>query len=79
MSSLVSQRVQSLPTTRETQVQSLGWKNPLEKEMATSIPAWRIPQMEEPGRLGGYSPWGCKELGTTEQLKLDTTFTSLPL
>ena len=38
---------------RETQVQSLGWEDPLEKEMAThsSILAWRIPWMEEPGRL----------------------------
>ena len=38
---------------RETQVQSLGQENPLEKEMAThsSILDWRIPWMEEPGRL----------------------------
>ena len=37
----------------ETQVQSLGWEDPLEKEMAThsSILAWRIPLTEEPGRL----------------------------
>ena len=37
----------------ETQVRSLGWKDPLEKEMAThsSILAWRIPWTEEPGRL----------------------------
>ena len=42
-----------LPTMRETQVQSLGWKDLLEKEMAThsSILAWKIPWMEEPGRL----------------------------
>ena len=38
---------------RETRVQSLGWEDPLEKEMAThsSILAWKIPWMEEPGRL----------------------------
>ena len=38
---------------RETRVQSLGWEDPLEKEMAThsSILAWRIPWTEEPGRL----------------------------
>ena len=38
---------------RETQVQSLGWEDPLEKEMATrsSILAWKIPWTEEPGRL----------------------------
>ena len=40
------------------------------KGMAThsSILAWRIPWTEEPGRL--FSPWGCKELDTTEQLTL---------
>ena len=50
---LVAQMVKSLPAARETQVQSLGWEDPLEKEMAThsSILAWRIPWMEEPGRL----------------------------
>ena len=49
-------------------VQSLGWKDPLEQEMAThsSILACRILWTEEPGRL--YSPWGCKELDMTEQL-----------
>ena len=38
---------------QETQGQSLGWKDPLEKEMATysSILAWRIPWREEPGKL----------------------------
>ena len=46
---------------QEMQVQSLGWEDPLEKEMAThsTIPAWKIPWTEEPGRL--YSPWGCKD------------------
>ena len=45
--------VQSLPAMRETQVQSLGGEDPLEKEMAThsSILAWRIPWTEEPGGL----------------------------
>ena len=49
--SLVAQRVK--PAMQETQVQSLGWEDPLEKEMAThfSIRAWRIPWMEEPSRL----------------------------
>ena len=51
----------------ETRVQSLGQKNPLEKGMAphSSNLAWRIPWTEEPG---GLSPWGHKELDTTEQL-----------
>ena len=45
--------VKCLPVLREIQVQSLGWEDPLEKEMAThsSILAWRIPWIEEPGRL----------------------------
>ena len=43
--------VKNPPTMQETAVQSLGWEDPLEKEMAThfSILAWRIPQTEEPG------------------------------
>ena len=51
--SLVAQMVKHLPTMRETQVRSLGWEDPLEKEMATpsSILAWRIPWTEEPGGL----------------------------
>ena len=46
-------RLKHLPPMQETQVQSLGQEDPLEKEMAThsSILAWRIPWMEEPGRL----------------------------
>ena len=45
--------VKRLPATRETRVQSLGWEDPLEKEMAThsSILAWKIPWIEEPGGL----------------------------
>ena len=51
--SLVAQKVKCLPTMRETRVQSLGLEDLLEKEMAThsSILAWKIPRMEEPGRL----------------------------
>ena len=51
--SLVAQTVKLLPTMWETWVQSLGQKDLLEKEMAThsSILAWKIPWMEEPGRL----------------------------
>ena len=59
--------VKRLPAMRETRVRSLGWEDPLEKEMAThsSILAWKIPWME-PGRL--QIPWGHKELDTTERL-----------
>ena len=50
---LMAQTVKNLPTTRETQVQSLGQQDPLEKETAThsSVLAWRIPRTEEPGGL----------------------------
>ena len=51
--SLVAQRLKHLPGMRETRVQSLGWEDPLEKEMAThsSTLAWRIPWREELDRL----------------------------
>ena len=50
---LVAQTVKNLPAMWETQVQSLGWEDPLEKQMAkhSSILAWRIPWTEEPGGL----------------------------
>ena len=58
MTSLVAQMVKAsalkcLPTTRETQVPSLGQEDPMEKEMATqsSTPAWKILWTEDPGRL----------------------------
>ena len=59
--------VKNLPAMRETWVRSLGWEDPLEKEMAThsSILAWRVSRTEEPGGL--CSPWGREELDTTEQ------------
>ena len=53
MTSLVAQTVKHLLTTLETWVRSLGWEDPLEKEMAThsNTLTWKIPWMEEPGRL----------------------------
>ena len=50
---------------QEMWVQSLGWEDPLEKQIAThsSIFPWEIPQTEEPGSL--CSPWGCKESDMT--------------
>ena len=50
---LVAQMIKNLPAMRETQVRSLGREDPLEKEMEThsSILAWKIPWMEESGRL----------------------------
>ena len=49
----MAQRVKHLPAMQETRLQSLGREDPLEKEMAThsSILAWRIPWMEDSGRL----------------------------
>ena len=49
----VAQLVKNPPAMQETWVQSLGWEDPLEKRMAThpNILAWRIPWIEEPGRL----------------------------
>ena len=51
--SLVAQMVKNLPAMQDAQVQSLGGEDPLEKEVATrsNILAWRIPWIEEPGRL----------------------------
>ena len=55
----MAQRVKRLPAMRETGVQSLGWEDLLEKEIAThsGILTWKIPWTEEPV---GYSPWGHK-------------------
>ena len=49
----MAQTVKHLPAVRETQLRSLGWEDPLEKEMAThsSNVAWKIPWTEEPGGL----------------------------
>ena len=59
------QRVKNPPVMQETQVQSLGKEDSLEKGMAThfSILVWNIPGTES---LAGYSPWGCKKSNMTE-------------
>ena len=48
-----AQMVKNLSTMQETQIQFLGWEDPLEKRMATysKILAWKIPWTEEPGGL----------------------------
>ena len=53
--------VKSLPAVQETQVQSLGWEDPLEKEMAnhSSILTWKIPSEES----DGLQSMGCKRVG----------------
>ena len=61
--------VKDLPAMQETQIQSLGWEDTLEKKMVThsSIPAWRIPWTEE---SGGLQCVHCKQSDTTERLSL---------
>ena len=56
--------VKNLPAMQDTQVRSLAWEDSLKKGIAThsSTLAWRIPQRT----LVSYSPWGLKELDTTE-------------
>ena len=60
--SLVAQMVKNLPAMQETQVQSLGQEDPLQKGMAThsSILAWKVPWTEKPGRL---QPMGSQRVG----------------
>ena len=68
--SLVAQMVKRLSAMQKTQVHSLGWEDPLEKEMAThsSTLAWKIPWTEEPDRL--------QSMGLQSQTRL-SDFTSL--
>ena len=63
----MAQMVKFLPAMRETQVQSLGWEDPLEKEMTTlsNTLTWKIPWSEEPGR---QQSMGSLRVSTTEQL-----------
>ena len=58
--------VKNLSAMQGTQVQSLAWEDPLEKEMATPI---LLPgESQEQRSLAGYNPWGCKELDMTDWL-----------
>jgi len=61
---MVAQMVKNLPAMPETQVLSLGWEDPLEKEIAThsSILVWEIPWIEEPG--------GLQSMGVTKELDM---------
>ena len=47
----IAQMVKNLPAMQKTRVRSLGWEDPLEKASHSSILAWRIPWIEEPGGL----------------------------
>ena len=74
MASVVAQRGKRLPAMRGTRVQSLGWEDPLEKEMAahSSTLAWEIPWTEEPGGLQAKQS---EKLDTTQGLKNSKTTT----
>ena len=64
---LVAQTVKNPPAMQETQVQSMGWEDPLEKRMAThsSIDAWEIPWTEEPGGAAVHGVvMSCTQLNT---------------
>ena len=69
--------MRNLPAMQETWVRSLGREDLLEKEMVThsNTLAWRILWTEEPV---GYSPWGCKESGMTEQVTLSLSLAEVP-
>ena len=69
---LVTQTVKNLPAMQEILVRSLGQEDPLEEGMATYS---SILAGESDGQrsLASYSPWGCKESDTTEQLTLQST------
>ena len=62
---LKAQTVKNLPAMQETQVQSLGQEDPLEKGMATT-PEFLPGEFHGQRSLAGYSPWSHKELDTTE-------------
>ena len=70
--SLVAQMVKCLSTTRETRVRTLGWEDPLGKEMAihSRTIAWKIPWTEEPGRL---QPMGSQRVGHDWATSLHST------
>ena len=64
---MVAQTVKHLSTRREIWVRSLGWEDPLEKEMAmhSSTIAWKIPWTEEPGRLQSMGSQRVRHDGAT--------------
>ena len=72
----MAQTVKRLPTMQETQVRPLGQEDPMEKAMAThsSTLAWKFHGWRS---LVGYSPWGHKELDTTERLHFHANPTGL--
>ena len=81
---VVAQSVKSLPAVWETQVWSLDWEDPLEKEMATNsnILAWKIPWMEELGKLqsvGSQSQTQLRDFTLCTSLSLSLSYTHTPV
>ena len=76
MASQVAWWVKNLPAMQETQVQSLGWEDPLEDGMTThsGILAWRVPWTEEPGRL-----WAIRVAKSQTRLKQVSMHACIPL
>ena len=66
VSKMVAQSVKNPPAMQETQVWSLGWEDPLEKEMAVPLQSSYLEKPHGQRNLVGYSLWGLKELDTTE-------------
>ena len=66
LSSLVAQMVKKPPTVQENWIRSLGWEDPLEEGMATHSNI--LGEFYGQRSLASYSPWGSKELDTTEWL-----------
>ena len=76
----MAQTANNLPAMQETWVQSLGWEDPLEKEMAThsSTLAWKIPWMEEPDSLQSMGSQRVGHDGVTKlKLMLEIVLTTL--
>ena len=69
----VAQTVKNLPAKQETGVLSLDWEDPLEKEMATHSQNSGLENPHGQRSLAAYSPWGRKELDTTERFSLNST------
>ena len=65
--SLMAQMVKSMPAMQETQVQSMGWEDPLEEQWQP-IPAFLPGEFHGQRSLAGYSSWGHKESDATYQL-----------
>ena len=78
LTSLVAQMVKHLPTMWETQVQSLGWEDPLERKWQP-IPVLLPVESHGWRSLVGYRPWCCKESDMTEWLHFHFPFTEFIL